>query len=164
MKNFLLSVPLLFAVTAFAQSNFTDTPSGDLIGVAAMPEAHAVIFKNNGLEIVDIQLQMDYGQLTGTVKTDTSVRTLTFGFTADGKFDNNSNNGLIIQLTDADGYSLVAGYKAVADLYSYLGDWKLGMQTDRKKAGDGIPTKFILSKEGNIKFEDGGFRWWKKAC
>lgn len=48
--------------------------------------------------------------------------------------------------------------------YSYLGEWKLGMQTDRKKAGDGNRAKFIWVKRAILNSKTVGFRRLKKAC
>lgn len=148
-KLSLLATLLCSSIILFAQDNFTYTPekpkpgdeisfnytqSGDLAGIMKMPEAFVLVFENkNGSRIVDIPLKREYGKLTGKFKTDTSARTVAFGFTIDDKIDNNGNKGYIIQLYKDD-KPLEKSFSDVAVIYSSLGEWKLGMKTDQQKA------------------------------
>lgn len=149
MKKLLLVAFSLATLTTFAQDNFTHspekpkpgneisfsyTPGGDLAGIMAMPEAYALVFTNKGAVITDIPISREYGKLVGKLKVDTSVRTVAFGFTADGKFDNNSNNGYIVQLYNDEGKPEKLSFTDVSTIYSTFGEWKLGMKTDAKKA------------------------------
>ena len=149
MKKLLLLLAACINITAYAQTNFTYTPenpkagdeisftytpSGDLAGLLQIPEAFVMVFTNQGPEIKDIKLQREYGKLIGKIKTDTAAQTVAFGFTHDEKFDNNQNNGYIIQLLGADGKIKPLSYSNAANIYSDYGEWKLGMAKNNAKA------------------------------
>lgn len=150
MKSFLsLLTAIVVTTIAYAQTNFsytpenpkpgdeikfTYTPSSDLAGLMQIPEAYVLQFTNKGTEIKDIKVQREYGKLSGSFKTDTATRTLAFGFTHDGKYDNNQNNGYIIQLNGADGKPLEKSFSDLSTIYTSFGEWKLGMKNDNAKA------------------------------
>jgi thiol-disulfide isomerase/thioredoxin len=149
MKQLFLLIAAFVTITASAQNNFTYTPqhpkagdeikftytpAGDLTGMMQIPEAFVMIAAMKGPEIIDITLQREYGALTGKIKTDTSARTVVFGFTKDDKFDNNQNNGYIIQLCGDDGKVKPMSYADVADVYSAYGEYQFGMKTDNERA------------------------------
>lgn len=129
MKNFLLSVPLLFAVTAFAQSNFsytpekpkagneisfTYTPSGDLAGTLKIPEAFVIKDSSGWMSIENIDLKREYGKLSGKIKTDTSYTFVALSFKEGNMYDNNSDSGYLINLYDKDKVK-IGSYAAAAN-------------------------------------------------
>ena len=149
MKNLLLLAAFIASVTTFAQNNFTYTPekpkpgdeirftytpSGDLAGVMQIPEAFVLRFTTTAQEVKDINLKREYGKLSGSFKTDTSTRTLAFGFTLDDKYDNNQNNGYIIQLNDDEGNPLLKSYSDLGSIYASFGENRLGMKKDNARA------------------------------
>lgn len=168
MKRLFLLVAVFAVLQLAAQENFTYTPaqpqpgdeisftytqSGNLAGILKMPEAFALVFENKtGNQIVDIPLKREFGKLVGKYKTDTSARTVAFSFVIDQAFDNNNENGFIVQLY-RDGKPLKSSYADVAGIYSGFGESFLGMKTDAKKAMQTYESLFKLypeTREDNI--------------
>ncbi|MFV0604937.1 MAG: TlpA family protein disulfide reductase [Niabella sp.] len=147
MKKILVFVSIFLAVTSFGQNNFvitpeqpkpgdeisfTYSPAGDLTGQLKVPEAFVLVFKGSTPEVIDINLERDYGKLVGKYKTDTADRTIAFGFSIDGKFDNNNGNGYIIQLQNTDGKLQSVNYNNLVSIYTNYARI-VGLETDMKK-------------------------------
>lgn len=147
MKYIMLLIAMFLLGNVFAQDNFsyspkepkpgdeiiiTYTPAGDLQGLMKIPEAFALQLKNKNTNIIDIPMKREYGKLVGKIKTDTAAAAIAFGFTDDGKFDNNFNNGYIVPLY-SNGKPVKYAYSSEAALYNYFGEWKFGMKSDIDK-------------------------------
>lgn len=166
MKNFLLSVPLLFAVTAFAQSNFsytpekpkagneisfTYTPSGDLAGTLKIPEAFVIKDSSGWMSIENIDLKREYGKLSGKIKTDTSYTFVALSFKEGNMYDNNSDSGYLINLYDKDKVK-IGSYAAAANFLDFYGPYRLNMKSNSKMAVKQFDKEFELYPENKEKY------------
>jgi thiol-disulfide isomerase/thioredoxin len=118
LKNLLLTAFMFLSMYSFSQNNFTYTPEkpkpGDLITFTYEPGGdistatapiEAVAFMNRegqSVKAFDITTKKEGKKYTGTVQTDASGNFLYFNFSSDKKFDNNNNNGYLIQLWDGE--------------------------------------------------------------
>ncbi len=143
----MLVVILLVSLQTFAQSNFTFSPekpqAGDAISISYTPSGtitnttsplNAVVYTlgNSGENTHDIDLKKNGNVYTGSVKTDTADNFVFFSFSADGNYDNNSNNGYWIQLYDGDSLKKGANLN-LGGFYSDLGR-NVGLEPDYEKA------------------------------
>lgn len=146
-KNLLLLVILFLSASTFAQSNFTFSPeepqAGDQITISYTPSGtitnttsplNAIVYRMaEGVPVAnDIDLEKDGNIYTGSVKTDTSDNFVFFSFSADGNYDNNSENGYWIRLYDGDHLKKGADWSLSTFYREY--DRYAGMDPDNKKA------------------------------
>ncbi len=163
-KHLLLGVILLISSQAFAQSNFTFSPekpqAGNAITISYTPSGtitnttsplNAIVYTlgNSGENAHDIDLKKDGNVYTGSVKTDTSDNFVFFSFSADGNYDNNSNNGYWVQLYDGDRLKKGAN-SSLAMFYSGY-DRNEGMDPDYKKALKCMEEEFKSNPEAKNK-------------
>lgn len=146
-KKILLPALLFLAGHTFAQSNFTFSPekpkAGDVITINYAPAGTianttfpltAIVFEsgNAGQKANDFFLKKSGNNYVGTIKTDTSDNLVFFSFSADKKYDDNSNNGYWIQLYDGDNLKKGANL-SLSEFYQFYGR-NTGMEADNDKA------------------------------
>ena len=148
---------MLFALTGYAQKNFTvntDKPkAGDVITFTYVPSGgiantlntvEGVVYTlgSKGLSADDILLKNEGGKYTGSVKTDTSNNLVFFGFSANKIFDNNFNEGYWLQLYDGDKVKKGSNI-SLAQFYQYYGTWT-GMDANPGRAVQSMEAEFAL--------------------
>ena len=110
IRKLFTALLLVVAVAASSQTNFVVTPekpkAGDLITITYEPagdiantlkplEATVMLGKGMTFKADDLVLTKVGTKYTATVQTDTSNNFVAFSFLADGKYDNNYNNGFV---------------------------------------------------------------------
>lgn len=164
MKNIILFFLLFAGAGVYAQQKFQFTPekpqAGDLIKITYEPagdiantlspvEAVVYLTGSKGQAAEDLVLKKEGKKYTAAVQTDTSLRFIYFGFTADEKTDNNSNEGYWIQLYD--GEKIKKGsYLNLSDFYVYN---MVGVKENADKQFEFIEKEFALypeSKKTNV--------------
>jgi len=154
----LLTVLLLtFASISFAQSNLTISPekpkAGDLVTIVYVPggdisntlkpvEGIVLTGTGNKFKAADLLLTKNGGKYTATVQTDTSNNFIAFGFSADGKWDNNFNNGFYVLLHEGDKVRKDA-YFQLSTLYQFAGSY-VGVERNLEKALDALDKELAL--------------------
>src|SRR5687767_14483543 len=113
MRKILVAILLFAAVNTFAQKNFTFSPeqpkpgdnitityepAGDIANTIKPVEATVYFVGMRGSRAEDLPLERKGNKYTATIPGDTSMHFIYLGFSADGKFDNNFNDGYYIQL------------------------------------------------------------------
>lgn len=147
-QKFLLIILLFLAINSYSQNNFSYSPenpnAGDLITITYTPsgviaqstspmEAVAYNFSGEkGQKANELQLKKTRDGYVGTVKTDTSDNLVYFKFSADGKIDDNKNNGYWIQLNKSGQLKKGADYDL--SLFYQMFGRGVGLQTDNEKA------------------------------
>ena len=151
---------LFCALNSFGQNNFkfspekpqagdvitiTYTPGGDIAQSRAPLEAIAISLSTDGQTATELNLKKSGNTYSGTAKTDTADKFIFFSFSADKKFDNNSNNGYWIQLYNGDQVKKGA---FVSSAYYYLNYGTLaGTDVNEEKALDYFDQEFSLHPE-----------------
>lgn len=148
MKPFLLFIVLVSFGILNAQDRFTFTPQypkpgeeisitytpgGNLEGLAKIPEAYVMASSTGGSNITNIKLVKTSGKLLGKFVTDTATRFVAFGFTNDGKYDTNNDNGFIILLNNGNKPCEKANVYA-CNFYNTLGKSRFGILRNKERA------------------------------
>jgi hypothetical protein len=159
-KKIVFLFTLLFALTGYAQKNFTvsadKVKAGDIITFTYVPagaiantlntvEGVVYTMGSKGLSVEDIVLKNEGGKYTGSVKTDTSNTFLFFGFSANKAFDNNFNEGYWVQLYDGDKIKKGSN-QALAQFYQFNGT-RVGLDPDPAKAIQSLENEFAQYPE-----------------
>ena len=146
-KNILSAILCLLTVAGFAQTNFTVSPEkpkpGDLLTITYTPagdiantlkpvEAEVYSYMSKGTSSEDLPLTRAGNKYTATVQTDTGVKFVFFAFSADGKKDNNFNNGYYVLFYNGDKL-LEGSYANLSAFYQYSG-YNAGVERDNAKA------------------------------
>ena len=148
IQKFLLVILLFLAINSYSQNNFSYSPekpnAGDLITITYTPsgliaqstlplEAVAYNFSGEkGQKANELQLKKTKDGYVGVVKTDTSDNLIYFKFSADGKIDDNKNNGYWIQLNKNGQLKKEADYDL--SLFYQMFGRGVGLQADNEKA------------------------------
>jgi thiol-disulfide isomerase/thioredoxin len=148
IRNILSAILCLMTLVGFAQTNFTVSPEkpkpGDLLTITYIPagdiantlkpvEAEVYMYMSKGSSAEDLALTKAGSKYTATVQTDTGVKFLFFAFSADGKKDNNFNNGYYVLFYNGD-KSLEGSYSNLSNFYQYLGYYNAGVERNNEKA------------------------------
>lgn len=158
MKHLLQLIVLLLAVNSVtAQTNFSVTPEkpkpGDLITIIYEPagdiantlkpvEAAAYISGTKTYKVEDLTLTKSGSKYTATLQTDTGTLFISFGFSADSKYDNNFNNGYWVQFYD-NGKERKGSYAALSMFYQFRGAG-VGVERSNEKALDALEKELTL--------------------
>ncbi len=155
---------LLIAISVQAQKSFTYTPEkpkpGDIISFTYEPagdiantilpvEALIETFGNKGSKMDDLKITRSGKKYTGTIITDTSVKFLYLGFSADNKYDNNFNEGYTIIFYDNDKPRKESFY-TLSQFYQYMGN-RVGVERNNDKALEAMEQEFINYPESKRK-------------
>ena len=156
---------LFVAINASAQTNFTFSPEkpkpGDLITITYEPAGdiantlkpvEAAVYQS-GLKINkadDLVLTKNGKKFTATVQADTGANFIHFGFSADGKFDNNYNSGYWIQLYE-DGKERKGSYFNLGTYYQFRGS-QVGVDRNNEKGLAAMEKEFALYPESKKLF------------
>ncbi len=163
----LLSVFLIFIISnTNAQTNFSFSPEkpkpGDIITITYQPagdiantlkplEAAVYVFGAMGSKADDLILTKLANKYTATIQTDTGANFVALGFSADGKFDNNFNNGYWIQLYE-NGQVRKGSNISLSSFYRNFEE-QGGVERNNEKALDAIEKEIALypdSKKVNL--------------
>jgi thiol-disulfide isomerase/thioredoxin len=151
LRKLLPSLMLVLTLGATAQENFVVTPEkpkpGDLITISYVPagdiantlkpvEAAAYFVNSTGSKAEDLPLTKQGGRYIATIQTDTAVNFIYFGFKADGKTDNNFNNGYYLMFYDNDKPRKGSNY-GLSYFYQY-GGYAVGIERNIEKAYSAI--------------------------
>lgn len=158
----IISLAMLFVLfCSIAQSqNFTVSPEkpkpGDILTVTYVPagdiantlkpvEAIFNMFNGTKNSTDDITLTKTGSKYQFTLATDTSTQFVYFGFSADGKFDNNFNNGYWVQFYEGDKFKKGSNLK-LAIFYQGYGA-QVGVDRNLEKALAAMDKEFALYPE-----------------
>ncbi|MBC7850547.1 MAG: TlpA family protein disulfide reductase [Chitinophagaceae bacterium] len=157
----LLTAFLVFAtLCGTAQTNFIVTPEkpkpGDVITITYEPagdiantikplEAVAYIMSSKGSKAEDLKLTKAGSKYTASVQTDTAANFVYFGFSSDGKFDNNFNNGYWLQLYENGQPKKGSGYN-LSTYHQYYGS-TVGGERNADKAFQAIEKEITTYPE-----------------
>lgn len=173
----ILPLLLLLAVTSVsAQTNFSFSPEkpkpGDLITVTYEPagdiantlkpvEGLAYVTGSKTYKVDELVLTKSGSKYTTTIQTDTSVTFIHLGFSADGKFDNNYNNGYWIQFFE-NGKERKGTYSALSSFYQFRGTG-VGVERNNEKAADALEKEIALYPESKKTLGLGYYRMFAAA-
>ncbi|HVZ57205.1 MAG TPA: TlpA disulfide reductase family protein [Chitinophagaceae bacterium] len=166
-RNVLLLIVFgtLTRLSAWSQTNFSVTPSqprpgdlitityepaGDIAGTLAPLEAAAYELGGASIKAQDLALQKKDGKWTATLQTDTGSNFVYFRFGADGKLDNNYNNGYWTFLYAGDRVRAGA-YASLSNYYQYYGN-EAGLDRDTKRALESVEKELSLFPEGKTRY------------
>jgi thiol-disulfide isomerase/thioredoxin len=156
-KKLLTALLLIVSITTKAQKNFTYTPDkpkpGDVITFTYAPAgdiANTILpvegsVYQSGSRISkadDLALEKNAGKYTGTITADTAASFIYFGFSANGKFDNNFNEGYFIQLYEND-KPRSSSYFGLSGFYQMMGR-NVGLEANNEKALSAIEKEIEL--------------------
>ena len=162
----LFVIVLLFATAAtYAQKNFTFSPEkpkpgdditftyepgGDIANTLKPVEGVVYYMCNTGSHAEDLVLDKHNGKYTGTIKADTGAYFIYIGFSADGKFDNNFNEGYYIHLYEND-EPRKGSYFGKSGFYQSMG-YQVGLERNNEKALEAIQQEFAKYPENKKKY------------
>lgn len=160
-QKFLLVILLLVAINSYSQNNFSYSPekpnAGDLITITYTPSG-VIAQSNSPLEAVaynfsgekgqkanELQLKKTKDGYVAIVKTDTANNLIYFKFSADGKIDDNKNNGYWIQLNKNGQLKKGADYDL--SLFYQMFGRGVGLQPDNEKAMQYLDKEYAAHPE-----------------
>ena len=170
-RKFATVFVLLFAITIHAQKNFTYTPenpkpgdvisivyetAGDIANTILPVEAVYHQMGNKFQKADDFIFEKKAGKLMGTITTDTAANFIYFSFSADGKFDNNFNEGYFIILNENNqprkgaNANLGVFYQSIAS--------RVGAELNNDKAIEAYKNEFSLYPESRKLYLSGYLR------
>lgn len=169
IKKMAVLTCMLVSATAFTQTNFSYSPqnpkAGDLITIEYEPggdiaattkpvEAKFYMLGNGARTVQpiatdELKLVRNGKKYTTTLQTDTAANFIYFGFSADGKFDNNDNNGYYILFSE-DGKIRKGAYGALSGFYQQTGG-NVGIASDNEKALAALEKEMSLYPEDRNK-------------
>lgn len=166
MRKILAAGLLLMFLSNIAQSqNFTFSPqkpkpgetitvtyepAGDIANTLKTVEATYHSFGTVSESTDDITLTRTGSKYQFTLPTDTSIQFVYFGFSADGKYDNNFNNGYWIQFYNGDKVRQGSN-NSLSFFYQFMGS-SVGVERSFEKALTAMENEFSLypdSRKGN---------------
>ena len=152
---------LFIAISASSQTNFTFSPEkpkpGDVITITyepagdianTMKPVEAASFQNGtkgAISSEDITLVKNGKNYTTTIQVDTGSSFIYFSFSADGKFDNNFNQGYWINIYENDKIRK-SSYYQLSSFYQYLGTG-VGVDRNNEKVLEALEKEFALYPE-----------------
>lgn len=156
---------MLLSITAFAQNNFSYTPekpkpgeeitityeaSGTIAG--NLKPVEAVFYALGKKDIADdIPMKRIGKKFTGSFKTDPESNFVFLGFSIDGQYDNNFNEGYTILLYDDQGNIAKGAFRSAAVFYQYsIGN--VGGDRNNEKALEMISKEIEKSPEDKTKY------------
>lgn len=159
-KRFSTLLFLFLSVTVYSQKNlvvnpekpkpgevvtFTYTPAGDIANTIKPVEAVVYTLGAKGQMADDIILKREGSKYSGSFKTDTAQSLAYLAFLSDKKFDNNYNEGYLVQLYDGDNVKKGSNFNA-SQFYQYYGS-QVGVQSSNEKALQYMEKEFTLYPE-----------------
>lgn len=157
MKCYLIVCCVFLTVFSTAQSNFTYspqkpqpgdevsftyTPAGDLAGMVNIPDAFIVQSSKDENTLTDSKLSRAYGKLEGKFTLSTNTVFVAIGFTKEGKYGVNNDQGYFIQVYKGD--KPVAHSSAMAaQYYEGIGKRYFKILNDFKKAQSYYEDEFM---------------------
>lgn len=166
IRKILCLLVFFIAIKVSAQSNFvvspekpkpgdlltiTYTPAGDIANTIKPVEAEVYLNKNKSMIAEDLVLVRSGSKYTATVQTDADIKFLFFAFSADGKKDNNFNNGYYVIFYDGD-KPIDGSYTQLSSFYQSTG-YYAGIERNNEKALEMIEKEFDAnpsSKKKNL--------------
>ena len=120
----------------------TYEPAGDIANTLKPVEALYNMFLGTKNKTDDITMTKTGSKYQFTLATDTGALFVYFGFSADGKYDNNFNNGYWVQLYDGDKVRKGSNLK-LAIFYQGYGP-QVGVERNNEKALNAMDKEFAL--------------------
>ncbi len=159
LKHILMTALVALVVTSYGQQHFTFSPSnpkpGDVIEITYVPsgEIANTLEKVEGVYYLsgperkaeDLILAKAGKKYTGTITTTPENTFIQLGFSANGVFDHNANNGYYIHLYE-ESQPVKGSYAGLAYLHEYYGR-DTGLETQTEKAVAALEKEFELYPE-----------------
>lgn len=148
---------LLISVSSFAQQNFSYTPekpkpgetisityrtAGDIANTLMPVEAIVYQYGSNKQKADDLLLKKTADGFVASFTADTAANFIFFSFSADKKYDNNSNDGYFIRLYENDKVRK-GSYINQYMFYQFLGN-DAGVERNNEKALAAMESEFSL--------------------
>jgi thiol-disulfide isomerase/thioredoxin len=155
-RKFICLLLLLSAVTSYSQKNFSFSPEkprpGDVITITYEPagdiantilpvEALVHQMTGKGRKVDDLLLERIANKYSAKFQTDTGANFIFLSFSADKKFDNNFNEGYIIQLYDNE-KPRKGSYANESLFYQAYGSYYAGVEKNNEKALAALDNEF----------------------
>jgi thiol-disulfide isomerase/thioredoxin len=112
--------------------NFTYNAAGGILDGASKMEAIVYLSDKQGFYLEEIPLSKTGTQFTGSLKLGAEATMAAFVFNASGKKDNNDKKAYVTQVYDGKQEPVMGSNKAMSELYSGIGNYFEGLETDLK--------------------------------